>query len=124
MMYEVRVKRHFDAAHALRGYKGKCETTHGHRYEVVVCVESEALDEMGLAYDFTELKRVLDSVIERFDHTYLNEAPPFDEMNPSSENIARVIYEELEGPIEGARLRSVEVWESPDAWVTYSARLP
>ncbi|MCJ7618953.1 MAG: 6-carboxytetrahydropterin synthase QueD [Anaerolineae bacterium] len=120
MMYEVRVKRHFDAAHALRGYKGKCETTHGHRYEVVVCVESEALDEMGLAYDFTELKRVLDSVIERFDHTYLNELRPFDEKNPSSENIARVVYEELEGRIAGARLGSVEVWESPDAWVTYS----
>ena len=123
-MYEVRVKRHFDAAHALRGYKGKCETTHGHRYEVVVCVESEALDEMGLAYDFTELKRVLDSVIGRFDHTYLNESSPFDEKNPSSENLARVIYEQLEASIEGACLGSVEVWESPDAWVTYSARLP
>ena len=123
-MYEVRVKRHFDAAHALRGYKGKCETTHGHRYEVVVCLESDALDEMGLAYDFTELKQVLDSVIERFDHSYLNEMPPFDEKNPSSENVARVVYEEMEGSIEGARLGSVEVWESPDAWVTYSARLP
>jgi 6-pyruvoyltetrahydropterin/6-carboxytetrahydropterin synthase len=63
---------------------------------------------------------VLDSVIERFDHSYLNEMPPFDEKNPSSENVARVIYEELEGSIEGARLGSVEVWESPDAWVTYS----
>ena len=124
MMYEVRVKRHFDAAHALRGYKGKCETTHGHRYEVVVCLEADALDEMGLAYDFTELKRVLDSVIERFDHSYLNEMSPFDEKNPSSENVARVVYEELEGSIEGARLGSVEVWESPDAWVTYSVRLP
>jgi len=123
-MYEVRVKRHFDAAHALRGYKGKCETTHGHRYEVVVCLEADALDEMGLAFDFTELKRVLDSVIERFDHSYLNEMSPFDEKNPSSENVARVVYEEMEGSIEGARLGSVEVWESPDAWVTYSARLP
>jgi 6-pyruvoyltetrahydropterin/6-carboxytetrahydropterin synthase len=123
-MYEVRVKRHFDAAHALRGYKGKCETTHGHRYEVVVCIEADALDDTGLAYDFTEFKRVLDSVIERFDHTYLNEIPPFDEKNPSSENIARVIYEGLEGRIAGARLGSVEVWESPDAWVTYSAGLP
>jgi 6-pyruvoyltetrahydropterin/6-carboxytetrahydropterin synthase len=122
MMYEVRVKRHFDAAHALRGYKGKCESTHGHRYEVVVCLEADGLDELGLAYDFTELKGVLDSVIERLDHTYLNEMPPFDEENPSSENIARFIYEELEGSIEGARLGSVEVWESPDAWVTYSAR--
>jgi 6-pyruvoyltetrahydropterin/6-carboxytetrahydropterin synthase len=122
-MYKVRVRRHFDAAHALRGYKGKCETTHGHRYEVVVCVEADALDALGLAFDFTKLKRALDSVIERFDHTYLNEMAPFDEENPSSENIARFIYEELEGSIGGARLGSVEVWESPDAWVTYAPRV-
>jgi len=118
-MYQVRVKRHFDAAHALRGYKGKCETTHGHRYEVVVCLEADKLDETGLAYDFTALKRGLDPIMERLDHTYLNDIPPFDEMNPSSENIARVIYEGLAGSIEGTELRSVEVWESPDAWVTY-----
>jgi 6-pyruvoyltetrahydropterin/6-carboxytetrahydropterin synthase len=67
---------------------------------------------------------VLDSVVERLDHTYLNEMRPFDEENPSSENIARFIYEDLEARIEGARLGSVEVWESPDAWVTYSPWLP
>jgi 6-pyruvoyltetrahydropterin/6-carboxytetrahydropterin synthase len=118
-MYQVRVKRHFDAAHALRGYEGKCEATHGHRYQVVVCLETEALDDKGLAYDFTLLKRALDPIIERLDHTYLNEVPPFHEMNPSSENIARFFYEELGGSVEGVCLSSVEVWESPDAWVTY-----
>lgn len=119
-MYQVRVRRHFDAAHALRGYEGKCESLHGHRYQVVVCLEAEELDEKGLAYDFTTLKQVLDPIIERFDHAYLNEIPPFDDRNPSSENIARVIYEELQGSIDGASLSSVEVWESPDAWVTYN----
>jgi 6-pyruvoyltetrahydropterin/6-carboxytetrahydropterin synthase len=119
-MYQVRVKRHFDAAHALRGYEGKCESMHGHRYEVVACLEADRLDKTGLAYDFTALKRALDVIMERLDHKCLNDIPPFDEMNPSSENIARVIYEELAGSIEGAELRSVEVWESPDAWVTYS----
>ncbi len=118
-MYQVRVKRHFDAAHALRGYKGKCEATHGHRYEVVVCLEADDLDETGLAYDFTALKEALEPIIDRFDHAFLNEIPPFGELNPSSENIARVIYEELQQSIEGAHLHSVEVWESPDAWVTY-----
>ncbi len=118
-MYQVRVKRHFDAAHALRGYEGKCETTHGHRYEVVACLEADRLDETGLAYDFTTLKRALDAIMERLDHKCLNDIAPFDEINPSSENIARVVYEELDGSIEGAELRSVEVWESPDAWVTY-----
>lgn len=119
-MYQVRVKRHFDAAHALRGYRGKCESVHGHRYQVVVCLETSELDETGLAYDFTALKRAMDPIIERLDHSNLNEVPAFEEVNPSSENIARVIYEELEGSIEGARLTAVEVWESPDAWVTYS----
>ncbi len=88
---------------------------------MVVCLEAEELDDIGLAYDFTALKEALGPVIERFDHANLNEIPPFDELNPSSENIARVIYEELAGAIEGARLHSVEVWESPDAWVTYTA---
>ena len=119
-MYQVRVKRHFDAAHALRGYRGKCESVHGHRYQVVVCLETSELDETGLAYDFTALKRAMDPIIERLDHSNLNEVPAFEEVNPSSENIARVIYAELEGSIEGARLTAVEVWESPDAWVTYS----
>lgn len=118
-MYQVRVRRHFDAAHALRGYEGKCEALHGHRYEVVVCAEAEELDETGLACDFTILKRELDSVVERLDHTCLNELPPFDSVNPSSENLARFVFDELVSVIEGARLSSVEVWESPDAWVTY-----
>lgn len=120
-MYQVRIKRHFDAAHALRGYKGKCEALHGHRYQVVICLETGELNDIGLAYDFTALKEVLQPIIERFDHANLNEIPPFDEVNPSSENIARVIYEELQGCVKGFRLSSVEVWESPDAWVTYSA---
>ncbi len=118
-MYQVRVKRHFDAAHALRGYKGKCEALHGHRYEVVVCVEAEKVDETGLAYDFTALKEALDPIIDRFDHAFLNEISPFDEQNPSSENISRQIYQELRESMRGAHLHSVEVWESPDAWVTY-----
>jgi len=118
-MYQVRVRRHFDAAHALRGYEGKCEALHGHRYEVVVCVEAEVLDHTGLACDFTILKRALDSVVTRLDHSYLNELAPFDSMNPSSENLARFVFDELVPVIKGARLNSVEVWESPDAWVTY-----
>jgi len=118
-MYQVRVRRHFDAAHSLRGYEGKCETIHGHRYQVVVCLEAASLDGTGLAYDFTALKRALDPLVARLDHTYMNEVAPFDEMNPSSENLARHLFDELTPLIEGATLRSVEVWESPDAWVTY-----
>lgn len=119
-MYEITVKAHFDTAHALRGYRGKCEALHGHRFEVVVCVATEDLNEIGLAYDFAELKRILrEQVISRLDHANLNETPPFDKVNPSSENIARFIYDEMRKALSGIKLRWVQVWESPDAWVTY-----
>ncbi len=120
-MYKICVEDHFDAAHALRGYKGKCEMLHGHRFRVVVKVSTSKLDDIGLAYDFTELKAKLNTILERFDHTTLSDIPPFDKINPSSENIASTIYNELkttlkEAPVE---LAAVEVWESPNSGVEY-----
>lgn len=117
-MYEVSVREHFDAAHALRGYRGKCENLHGHRFEAVVTIRASGLDEVGLAYDFSEIKKYLREILARFDHTSLNEVPPFDAINPSSENIASTIYEELrkrELPVF-----SVQVCESPQSCVTYT----
>lgn len=120
-MYQVSVEAHFDAAHYLRGYGGKCEALHGHRFKVVVTLKAGKLNQTGLAYDFAELKRHLGEVLARFDHTCLNEVPPFDRLNPSSENIAATIYEGLKGRFpDGVVLSSVEVWESPQSWVTYS----
>jgi len=120
-MYEISVERHFDAAHFLRGYKGKCEALHGHRFKVVARVSAPGLDDIGLAYDFTDLKQHLDDILSRFDHTCLNEVPPFDEINPSSENIAATIYDELRRRLAAAplSLSGVEVWESPNTGVTY-----
>ncbi len=120
-MYEISVEKHFDAAHFLRGYQGRCEALHGHRFKVVARVRAGKLDDIGLAYDFTELKQHLDGVLSRFDHTCLNDIPPFDEINPSSENIAATIYEELQRKLAGApvSMAAIEVWESPDAWITY-----
>ena len=120
-MYTISVEKHFDAAHALRGYKGKCETLHGHRFRVVAKISATKLNDIGLAYDFTELKAKLKVIVNKFDHTTLNDNPPFDKMNPSSENIARTIYEELkislkEAPVE---LKAVQVWESPNSGVEY-----
>lgn len=121
-MYEIAVEKHFDAAHYLRGYKGKCEALHGHRFKVITRVKASRLDDIGLAYDFTELKQVLGEILSRFDHTCLNDIPPFDAINPSSEHIATTIYEELENKLAPARLSisGIEVWESPNTWVTYS----
>ncbi len=121
-MYEVSVEKHFDAAHYLRNYQGKCESLHGHRYRVVAGVKTATLNDIGLAYDFTKLKQHLDDILSRFDHTCLNDVPPFDKMNPSSENIASTIYNELSLRLAGesVSLCRVEVCESPDSWVSYS----
>ena len=121
-MYEISVEKHFDAAHALRGYKGKCEALHGHRYRVVARVKASQLDDIGLAYDFTELKKHLNDILSRFDHTCLNDVPPFDKINPSAENIAATIYDELKIKLAATPLSisCVEVWESPQTGVIYS----
>jgi len=121
-MYGISVEEHFDAAHFLRGYKGKCEALHGHRFRVVVRVKAHGLDDIGLAYDFAELKHYLRDILSRFDHTCLNDVPPFDKINPSSENIAATIYDELQARLSEApvSLTGIEVWESPQTGVTYS----
>ena len=120
-MYKISVEQHFDAAHALRGYRGRCETLHGHRFRVVVKVRASKLDDTGLAYDFVELKAKLKAILERFDHTTLNDIPPFDKINPSSENIASTIYNELKTALKEApvKLDAVAVWESPESGVEY-----
>ena len=120
-MYEISVEKYFDAAHFLRGYQGKCESMHGHRYRVVVRVKAEKLNDIGLAYDFTDLKRYLDDILSRFDHICLNDVPPFDRINPSAENIATTIYNELKYKLtsEPVTLTCVEAWESPHQGVAY-----
>jgi 6-pyruvoyltetrahydropterin/6-carboxytetrahydropterin synthase len=123
-MYRVSVEQHFDAAHYLRDYHGKCENLHGHRFKVVVSLTATKLSEIGLAYDFVELKRHLGEILTPFDHTCLNDVPPFDKINPSSENIAATIYDQLKRGLSGeVLLSSVEVWESPQSCVSYSPEL-
>jgi len=121
-MYEVSIEKHFDAAHYLRDYQGKCESLHGHRYRVIAKVKASQVNEIGLAYDFTVLKQHLADIIAKFDHTCLNDVPPFDKINPSSENIASIVYNELKPKLaeDAVTISCIEVWESPDSWVAYS----
>ena len=121
-MYTIAIEQHFDAAHFLRGYQGKCEAMHGHRYKVVARLNASKLDDIGLAYDFGLLKQHLGEILSRFDHTCLNDVPPFDEINPSSENIAATVYQELKPKLDGepVTITGIEVWETPQSWVTYS----
>jgi 6-pyruvoyltetrahydropterin/6-carboxytetrahydropterin synthase len=113
MKYQVSVIKGFSAAHALRGYKGKCERLHGHNWKVKVTLGSGKLDKTGMAMDFTDIKAVLGGVLLKFDHCFLNETAPFDKINPTAENIARVIFEDMAGKLPKAvKVHEVEVWES------------
>ncbi len=120
-MYELMVETTFSAAHQLRGYKGKCEKLHGHNWKVNIHVVSDKLDELELAMDFHEIKKLADETISPLDHSFLNEMFPFTERNPSSENVAKWIFDSLKKKIdtEHVRLSAVTVWESEIASATY-----
>jgi 6-pyruvoyltetrahydropterin/6-carboxytetrahydropterin synthase len=121
--YTLTVRSSFAAAHRLREYAGNCERLHGHNWQVEATVESEGLDEQGMAMDFRAMKGALHDILAGMDHRYLNEIPPFDVQNPSSENLARHIFREMEGKVPApARLCRVTVWESDDARASYSRR--
>lgn len=118
--YELTVKGHFDAAHSLYGYPGECKELHGHTWDVEVTVSSSQLDEIGIVYDFKSLKADLNSVLDAFDHTYINEVAPFDKISPTAENLARVICERLQGRVDArVSVKEIAVWESPVAKLVY-----
>lgn len=93
--YDLRVVTEFSSAHVLRGYPGACEQVHGHNFRVEVEVRAHRLDELGMGIDFRELTRMTEEVTARLDHRLLNEVAPFDEVNPTAENIAAHIYHRL-----------------------------
>ena len=119
-MYSLTVKDHFDAAHLLDGYPGECSGLHGHTWDVEATVEGDDLDGIGIVYDFKRLKSDLAACLEPYDHGCLNEVAPFDRMNPTAENLARVLFEELSARVDDAvRVVEVVVWESPIARIAY-----
>lgn len=121
-MYEISVRDHFSAAHSLREIGGACENLHGHNFKVEVYITSEKLQEDGTVMDFRELKSILKVVLDTLDHTNLNDIHPFDEINPSSENIAEYIHRNITEVIEkkgGAGMIRVNVWESETSMASY-----
>ena len=121
-MFEVTIEETFAAGHALRNYHGKCENVHGHNYRCQVMVEGAQLDDIGLLVDFVELKKVVHAVLDRLDHQWLNEFPPFDVLNPSAENMAKYIYDEVAGglkPRGGVKVGWVKLWETDTASAVY-----
>lgn len=123
-MFEVSVEDTFAAGHALRGYRGKCENPHGHNYKVKVTLAGEALDSIGLLYDFKDLKLVMNDIIEKLDHQFLNDIEPFRELNPSAENMAKFFYDEIAKQLRSAtdgrvRVKHVKLWETDTTTATY-----
>lgn len=122
-MYELLVKVDFEAAHRVVGYPGKCNRMHGHNWTIDVTVVGTELNELGFLVDFKDLKAAIDElVISQLDHYYLNELDAFKTMNPTAENMARFIYQELKKSdlfATTVTLKSVRVWESPKSAVLY-----
>jgi 6-pyruvoyltetrahydropterin/6-carboxytetrahydropterin synthase len=117
-MFELKVKTHFSAAHRVLEHSGKCANLHGHNWNVEVTVQAQDLNRIGLAVDFSDLKAVVKDVLGPLDHVYLNELPQFStvEKNPTAENVARHVFEEVRGRLRGlaphATVKRVDVFET------------
>jgi len=121
-MYKVKIIRQFSAAHSLDNYKGKCEALHGHNWKVEVLASSLKLNSSGMVMDFSDLKKITSNVIEELDHHHLNELDYFKEHNPSSEEIAKYIFDKLKDEItaKGCKLEEIRVWETSTSCASYS----
>lgn len=120
-MYEIKILTDFSAAHQLREFRGKCENLHGHNWKVEVVLRGNKLDESGVLVDFGEVKKVTRELLTEVDHHFLNDISYFRDQNPSSENIARYLFERLAAKLntEDHWVYSVSAWESADACATF-----
>jgi len=118
-LFELSIKNDFAASHCLRGYKGKCERLHGHTWKVEVVLKGKALDKIGMVIDFMIIKRNLHEFLEELDHHHLNDHPYFKKVNPTTENIARYIYDAFSKKCRPLKIKKVTVWESDNASITY-----
>ncbi len=122
-MYEVFIKAHFSSAHFLRNYPGNCEHLHGHNWEVRVVVRAGGLNEIDVAIDFRDLKKIVGQIMSELDHINLNDHPAFQGHNPSSERIAEYIYGRVKDELRAfpqVSPASVTVCETPNSGVTFS----
>lgn len=122
-MFDISAETSISAGHRLIGYPGKCALTHGHNWRIRVTISVKELDEIGIGLDFKTLRKDLEEIMDPFDHQMINEVPPFDRINPTSEQLARFIYDQLKGGVtrKGGRMKSVQVWESQKYSATYYA---
>jgi 6-pyruvoyltetrahydropterin/6-carboxytetrahydropterin synthase len=123
-MFEITVTSHFSGAHRLRYLQGKCEALHGHNWKVEVSVAARRLNKEGIVMDFQLLKQKVEKILKTLDHTFLNDLPYFSRREPSSENIAKYVFDRLKAELKGhpAVLKEVTAWESETSSATYSGR--
>ncbi len=126
--YIVRASTEFSAAHVLHGYAGACNRVHGHNFKVELEVETRSLDEVGMAVDFTEIESIAASIAQDLDHRLLNEVPPFNEVNPTAENLGAYFWTRTKTALkatsrgDAVQLRAVTVRENDRTSVTYTER--
>jgi len=120
--YTLKVVTDFAASHSLRNYEGACQRMHGHNWKVEVEVTATKLNDAGMGIDFKAIKRATKDVLEGLDHYHLNDIPPFDEINPTAENIAGFLYQSIGEKInaEFVKISAVTVWETERACVRYT----
>lgn len=121
-VYTLKVLTEFASAHTLTNYPGACARMHGHNWKVELEVTATRLDDIGIAIDFKTMKREANKVCDELDHRYLNEIPPFDQINPTAENLAAYLYQRLSETINGdyVKVSAVTLWETDRACVRYS----
>lgn len=120
-MFQISIKSHFSAGHHLRDYPGNCERPHGHNWKVEATVKADSLDDLGMGVDFRTVKEAVKKVLDTLDHHDLNEHPDFQTINPSSENIAVYIFDNLSKELTTDRygVHSITVCETDNSCVTY-----
>ena len=116
-MYEIKTQAFFSAAHHLLNYEGECENQHGHNWLVEAYVKGEALDKSNILVDYKVLKKELKSVLDLLDHKDINELPEFEGISPSSEHIARFLYQKIKEEI--SNVYKVNVWETTTSRASY-----
>lgn len=121
-LYTLKVVSDFASAHSLRDYPGECRRLHGHNWKLEVEVSARELDRLGMAIDFKTVKSLAKKVTDELDHRYLNEIPPFDQINPTAENMAAYIYRRLVEELNEPRVKvsAVTLWETERACVRYT----
>lgn len=116
-MFEVKIETHFSSAHHLLNYKGACENQHGHNWKVEVSVRGEKLDDANILVDFKVLKRDVNEIVDYLDHKDINLLPEFKGVSPSSEILAKFIYDRVKKKHEN--VSKVSVFETFTSKATY-----